>query len=151
MQLESVLRDRDIQYEMHCHRPTYTAQQLAQVERVPGRMVAKPVIVKGRSGFAMCVLPAPRHLDMRRVAEVLEDSEVRLAMESEMQGLFPDCELGAEPAIGSLYGLRTIIDRRMEDDDYVITPAGTHDECVKMRREDWERLCNAVVANSAIE
>jgi Ala-tRNA(Pro) deacylase len=151
MQHETILRERDIPYELHCHAPAFTGQQLAQVEHVPGDMVAKPVIVKGRGGFAMCVLPAPRHLDMRRVAAVLEDSEVRLAMESEMAELFPDCELGAEPAIGSLYGLRTIIDRRLEDDDYVITAAGTHEESVKMRREDWERLCNALVANIACE
>ncbi len=151
MQLETILRERDIPYEVHSHPPTYTAQQLAQVEHVPGEMVAKPVIVKGRGGFAMCVLPAPRHLDMRRVAEVLEDPDVRLAMESEMAELFPDCELGAEPAIGSLYGLRTIIDRRLENDDYVITPAGTHEESLRMRREDWERICNALVANIACD
>jgi Ala-tRNA(Pro) deacylase len=151
MQLESILRDRQIPYEMHSHRPTYTARQLVQVEHVPSDMVAKPVIVKGRAGFAMCVLPASRHLDLRRVAQLLADPDVRLATESEMGGLFPGCELGAEPAVGSLYGLRTIIDRRLEDDEYVVTSAGTHDECVKMRREDWERLCSAVVANIAAD
>lgn len=149
MQLESILRDRQIPFETHIHRPTYTARQLGQVEHVPDDMVAKPVIVKGRSGFTMCVLPASRHLDLRRVAQVLADPDVRLAMESELVGLFPGCELGAEPAVGSLYGLRTIIDRRLEDDEYIITSSGTHEECVKMRREDWERLCSAVVANIA--
>jgi Ala-tRNA(Pro) deacylase len=151
MQLESLLQNHNIPYEMHRHPPTYTAQQLAQVEHVPGRMVAKPVIVKGRSGFCMCVLPAPKHLDMNRLGQVMGDTDVRLAMESELANLFPDCELGAEPAIGSIYGIPTIIDERLEDDEYVFTSAGTHENCIKLRREDWSRLCNAVVANIACD
>ena len=72
-------------------------------------------------------------------------------MESEMVDLFPSCELGAEPAIGTLFGLPTIIDRQLEEDDYVITPAGTHEESIKIRRDDWEEMCSPMIADITID
>ena len=112
-------------------------------------MVAKPVIVKGDSGFTMFVLPAPRHLDLRRVAEFLHDDGVRLASESEMSQLFPDCELGAEAPVGIMFGLRTVMDESLRRDVFLAIQAGTHNEAVKIRREDWERLCQPEVAEIA--
>ena len=100
MKLESLLEEQGIRYEKHAHATTYTAQRLADAEHVSGYMVAKPVVVKAESGYAMCVLPAPKHLDLRRVADALHERDVQLASEAEMAELFPDCELGAEPPVG---------------------------------------------------
>ncbi|MCK4342271.1 MAG: YbaK/EbsC family protein [Phycisphaerae bacterium] len=146
MQLDSLLQERGIAFEKHTHPVTYTSQGLANVEHVSGYMVAKPVIVKTAAGFAMCVVPAPQHIDPARVAEVLHESEVRLATESEMSTLFPDCELGAEPPIGSLFGLKTVMDTRLKDDEFLVMQAGTHRDAIKMRRADWERLCEPLTA-----
>jgi len=145
MTLESFLQDHGIGYEKHTHPRTYTAQGLAHAEHVSGYMIAKPVIVKGASGYAMCVLPAPKQLDLRRAAEVLNE-EVRLASESEMGTLFPDCDLGAEPPLGALFQMKTIMDARLKEDDSLVMQAGTHTEAIKMRRADWERVCNPIVA-----
>jgi len=90
MRLETLLDQRGINYEKHTHPTAYTAQRLADVEHVSGYMVAKPVVVRTSSGFAMCVLPAPKHLDLEQVSNVLKDSTVRLATEDEMARLFPD-------------------------------------------------------------
>lgn len=149
MQLDSILQERGISYEKHTHPATYTAQGLANAEHVSGYLVAKPVVVKNTTGFTMCVVPAPKHIDPTRVAEVLEDPNVRLATEAEMSTLFPDCELGAEPPIGSLFGLKTVMDTRLEEDEYLVMQAGTHHDAIKMRRADWERLCTPVKASIA--
>ena len=146
MKLETLLEEQGIHYEKHTHATTYTAQRLADAEHVSGYMVAKPVIVKSESGYAMCVLPAPKHVDLRRVAEALHEREVELASEAEMAELFPDCELGAEPPVGSMFHLMTIMDPQLEDDEYVVMQAGTHREAIRMRREDWEALCDPIVA-----
>ena len=66
-----------------------------------------------------------------------------------MAELFPDCELGAEPPIGAMFGMRTIMDTSLRDDDYILMQAGTHTEAIKTRREDWERLCNPIVGQIA--
>ena len=145
MTFESFLQDHGIGYEKHTHPRTYTAQGLAHAEHVSGYMVAKPVIVKGASGYAMCVLPAPKQLDLSRAAEALNE-EVRLASESEMATLFPDCDLGAQPPVGALFDMKTIMDARLKEDESLVMQAGTHTEAIKMRRADWERVCNPIVA-----
>lgn len=149
MKLESLLEAQHIDFEKHTHSPTYTAQRLADVEHVSGYMVAKPVVVRGRKGYAICVLPAPKQLDIDRVCEILGDPDIRLATEQEMGELFPDCELGAEPPVGNLFGMRTIMDTSLRDDDYLLMQAGTHTEAVKTRRADWERLCNPIIGHIA--
>ena len=147
MQFESFLRDRGIDYEKHTHATAYTAQRLADAEHVSGYMVAKPVVVKGSSGYTMCVLPAPTRLDTKRVAELLHEPEIELASESEMAELFPDCELGAEPPVGAMFGLMTVEDSQLQNDEFLVMQAGTHKESIKMRREDWESLCEPMVAS----
>ena len=149
MKLESLLRERGIDYEKHTHATAYTAQNLAHAEHVSGFMVAKPVIVMGASGPTMCVVPAPKHVDLKRAAEVLREPEVRLATESEMADLFPDCELGAEPPVGSLFGMKTVMDAQLKEDEFLIMQAGSHTESIKIAREDWERLCEPVAASIA--
>lgn len=149
MNLEDLLKEKGITYERHSHTKTYTAQDLAHQEHVSGYMVAKPVVVKGASGFTMCVVPAPAHLSLKRVAEVLREADVRLATEAEMIKLFPDCELGAEPPVGSLFGLKTIMDSRLTADQDIIMQAGTHTDSIKLRRADWEGLCHPLVADIA--
>lgn len=146
MRLETMLRQQGIAYEKHNHSPTFTSQGLAQAEHVSGYEVAKPVVVKTTAGFTLCALPAPLHLDLDRVAELLHDKSVRLATENEMRDLFDDCELGAEPPIGELFGMQTIMDESLRDDEYIVMQAGTHTESIKLRREDWERICNPTVA-----
>ena len=147
MRLEAVLQDEGIDLEKHTHANTYTAQRLADIEHVSGYMVAKPVIVRTGASFVMCVVPAPEHLDLRRVATILQDPKVRLASEAEMGSLFPDCELGAEPPIGPIFGIRTIMDRSLLNDDEILMQAGTHHESILVRREDWQRVCKPVVAS----
>lgn len=146
MNIEEMLKRRGIGFELHHHPTAFTSQKLAQVEGVSGYDIAKPVIVKGDGGFAMCVLPAPKHINIARVAEALGEGQVRLATESEMENLFPDCELGAEPPFGALFGLKTIMDPALQDDEYIVIQAGTHTDAIRLRREDWENLCQPQVA-----
>ena len=146
MNLQNFLERNGVPYELHVHSRTYTAQGLAHAEHVSGYQIAKPVIVKSKSGYAMCVLPAPKHLDLQRAAEALNE-EVRLATEAEMANLFPDCDLGAQPPIGPMFNLRTVMDEKLKEDEHLIMQAGTHTEAVKVRRADWEKLCRPVVAS----
>lgn len=149
MKFEKFLEQSGVQFEKHQHPKAYTAQNLAHEEHVSGYMVAKPVIVKGDGGFAMCVLPAPKHLDLERAAKVLHEPQVRLATETEMAQMFPDCELGAEPPVGALFGIKTIMDAQLEEDEYLVMQAGTHTDAIRIRRDDWQHLCKPIVASIA--
>lgn len=150
MKIQTLLDARGVRYKESKHRPTFTSQGMAAQEHVSGYNVAKPVIVRGDLGYAMCVVPACARVDLERVAEVLQEFDVRLASEEEMADLFPDCELGAEPPVGALYGLKTIVDERLHHDRYVLMQAGTHTEAIEIRRDEWEKLCKPIVAEISV-
>ncbi len=150
MELEKYLQGQGVTFEKHTHSSAYTSQGLAQAEHVSGYNVAKPVIVKGAKRYAMCVLPAPKHVDLRRAAEAMHEPEVRLATESEMAVLFPGCELGAEPPVGALFSLETIMDVGLQDDEFLVMQSGSHTESITMGRGEWERLCRPTIAPIAL-
>ncbi len=149
MNLIEHLRQRGISYDALEHSTTYTAQGLAALEHIPGQNIAKPVVVSTDQGFVMCVLPASFRLDPDRAAAAIGAGEARLATEDEIGQLFPDCDLGAEPPLGEPYGLPTLMDESLRDDEYVVFQAGTHEQAVKMAREDYEQLAAARVARIA--
>ena len=139
-------------YEIVPHRETVTTHEAAQSTHVSGRNVAKPVVMRDAAGFDfMVVLPASLHLDPRIVHHVTGRAGVRLEDEQELHRLFPDCDLGAMPPFGHLYGLSMVVDPcLLEDHDEIWFQAGNHHELVRMRVEDYERLARPFQAGRCL-
>jgi len=142
MQIKEYLNREHIDYQIWSHQPTFTAQQMAAEEHTPGMNVAKPVIVRGDERYYMCVLPACCRVDLEALRGQLGASEVHLATEEEMTQLFPDCEIGAEPPFGNLFGLPTLLDESLVPDDYIVCQAGKHDQAVRLSMKDYRQLVN---------
>lgn len=149
MNLIDVLEEEGVPYERHTHPAVYTAQELARSEHVPGKNVAKPVLVRAESGFTLCVVPAVASVDLAAVADALCEERIELASEHEMVGIFRDCELGAEPPVGMLFGLNTLVDYSLLDDDFVVFQAGTHTDSIRMSRTDFERITDPMYGSIA--
>ena len=94
----------------------------------------------------MTVLPASWNVDLHRLRTVLATHRVRLATEDEITGLFPDCELGAMPLFGNLYGLDVYVDQSLTEDEEIVFQAGTHSDAIRMRYWDFAGLVFPVVA-----
>ena len=141
----------NVRYAHDTHRTAYTAQEVAQEEHIPGKMVAKSVVVKIDDGFALAVMPATARADFARLKSALGASEVRLATELEFTGLFPDCEVGAQPPFGNLYGVPVYVDTALAQDEEIVFNAGTHEETIRMRYADFERLAQPKVFHFALE
>src|SRR5436190_189576 len=120
MNLQSYLDELGINYHISRHPTAYTAQDLAAMEHISGRKVIKPVVVQADGQFIMCALPACYRVDLNELRKQLQASDLRLADEKKMRELFPDCELGAEPPIGRLYGMTTLMDESLVADDRVM-------------------------------
>ena len=146
MNLQSYLDELGVRYRLLHHDTSYTASQLAEAEHVPGRMVVKPVIVNADGQFVMCALPASHRIDMEALKRQLDAEEVSLAEEGKLAELFPDCELGAEPPIGRLYGLTTLMDESLLADDRVTFQAGTHCDAVTMTLAEYRRVAQPELA-----
>jgi Ala-tRNA(Pro) deacylase len=148
--LQSYLSENNVPFTVHEHVPAYTAQEMAAEEHVSGRQTAKPVIVKTDDGYAMCVLPAHRKLDLGKAARALHAREVHLASERELGELFPDSEIGAEPPLGGLYRMPMVVDRELSDTDEVVFQAGTHRHSVHMSGGDYISVTHPEISDLSV-
>ena len=150
MKISEYLKDNGVYFSVHEHPPAYTAQEVAAEEHVSGNLMVKAVVVHADGNYALCALPACYKLDMGKVAKVMKAKTVRLADEGEMAELFPDVEVGAEPPMGQLWNLPTIVDRHLAEDEEIVFQAGTHRHAIRMRYADYEALTKPKVADLAV-
>lgn len=141
----SYLEDRGADFEHTRHPTTYTACELAHVEHVPERTVAKTVVFLGDEVFAMAVLPADERVDMEELRLTLGLERIRLATEEEVAKLFPDCEIGAMPPLGPLFGLAVYVDNRLAEQQMIEFNGGTHRDEIKMSYDEYARLAEPLV------
>jgi Ala-tRNA(Pro) deacylase len=136
-------------YEIHEHPETFTAQELAAVEHVPGRRVAKAVILSADGRLVMAVLAAPDHVSLTKAKQVLGCEDVRLAGELEFGPVFSDCELGAEPPFGTLYGMATYVDGRLLEAEEILFSGGDHTHSIRIATSDYLAILEPTEADLA--
>jgi Ala-tRNA(Pro) deacylase len=138
--LKEFLDSNKIKYTSIKHSPAYTAQEIAARSHISGKDMAKTVIVKINGEMAMTVLPASYKIDFEALMNVTGSTNVDLASEEEFKYMFPDCEIGAMPPFGNLYGLDVYVAKTLAEDEEISFNAGTHSELVHMKYKDFERL-----------
>jgi Ala-tRNA(Pro) deacylase len=140
--LSELLERRPVPYEVVPHPETVTTHEAAQSAHVAGSHVAKAVVVRDSAGADfMVVLPSTLHLDPWKVHHVTGRHGIHLEDEQELARIFPDCDVGAMPPIGHLYGLATYVDPCLiEDQEDIWFQAGNHHELVCMKVADFQRL-----------
>jgi Ala-tRNA(Pro) deacylase len=144
--VKDFLDSRNVRYMSIGHSRAYTAQEVAAVAHVPGKEMAKTVVVNIDGRLAMAVLPANRHVDVERVRRVAGGQRVEIATESEFRNTFPGCELGAMPPFGNLYGMDVLVDESLTEDLEIAFNAGTHTELIVLPYADFARLVSPWVA-----
>lgn len=149
-EVEKLLKDEGVDYEVIKHPTAYTAAEEAAVAHISGYEWAKTVIFFTKSDEPiMAVLAASHHVNAKQLEDLAGSGTLRLAGESEFSGLYPNCEPGAMPPLGNLYGQRVYIDERLAEDESIVFNAGNHTEAVRMRYADFERLAKPVVGSFA--
>jgi Ala-tRNA(Pro) deacylase len=140
------LDQNGISYEMTQHPEAFTAQEIANKAHVSGKKFAKTVMVKIDQKMAMAVLPADKKVNLTLLKQAVGASACELASEDDFKELFPDCELGAMPPFGNLYGLEVYVAGSLAEVDEIVFNAGIHTELIWMAYSDFERLVNPKVA-----
>ena len=138
--LKEFLTTHDVPYESITHAQTFTAGETAQAAHVKGREMAKVVLVKCDGKMCMAVVPAHYHVDLDRLKEITGAQSIQLAEEKEFEALFPECDIGAMPPFGNLYGMDVFVEQELAEDEAIAFNAGTHTEVIKMAYGDFERL-----------
>ena len=138
--LRKFLDDNDIPYVVITHSQAFTAQQVAASAHISGKDIAKTVMIKVNGEMAMAVLPGTYLIDFSLLKEVIGTDDIRLAGEQEFNELFPDCQNGAMPPFGNLYGMKVYVAKKLAEDHQIAFNAGTHTQLVQLAYKDFERL-----------
>ncbi len=146
--LRAYLDENRVRYLSTTHSQAYTAQEIAAATHVRGKAMAKTVMVKLDGRMAMAVLPASHKVDLDVLRRGSDSRRAELATEAEFKLLFPDCEPGAMPPFGNLYGLPVYIEGSLGENREISFNAGTHTEVIRMAYGDYERLVKPVVLPS---
>ncbi len=147
--LKAFLDSYEIPYIVISHSVGYTAQGIAALSHVSGKELAKTVIVKLDGKMVMAVLPASYHVDLERLKVAAGAHSAELASEREFRGRFADCETGAMPPFGNLYGMPVFVDETLTRDKEIAFNAGTHRELVRMAWDDYRKLVEPKIVRFA--
>ena len=138
--LKDFLNENNVKYVTMNHSTAYTAQEIAAAAHIPGKELAKTVMVKIDAKMAMAVLPASYKVDFNLLKEAAGASKVELATEQEFKDMFPECEVGAMPPFGNLWDMDVYAAKSLAEDEEIAFNAGSHTELIKLAYNDFERL-----------
>jgi len=149
--LRAFLDANFVEYKHTVHPIAYTACQVASAEHLPTREVAKSIVIFADAEYHLAVVPANRLVDFQEVRAALGFKHARLATEEELSHLFPDCEVGAMPPLGNLYGVAVYLDSGLAAEEIIAFNGGTHRDVVHMKTADFRRLVHPQVVPIACE
>jgi len=144
--LKEFLKGHNITYKTISHSQAFTAQEIAASSHIPGRELAKTVMVKIDGTMAMAVVPASYRIDFALLKSAAGASKVELATENDFKDIFPGCEVGAMPPFGNLYGMDVYVAESLAKDGDIAFNAGSHTELVTVSYKDFETHVKPKVA-----
>jgi Ala-tRNA(Pro) deacylase len=149
--LREFLDENGVKYVTIKHSKAYTAQEIAESAHLPGKELAKTVMIKIDGKMAMAVLPATERVDFELLKALAGTRDVYLAEEYEFKNMFPECEIGAMPPFGNLYGMKVFVETDLAKDEEICFNAGSHTELFRLSYQDYERLVQPTLARFSAE
>lgn len=143
--IKNFLDENNIKYTSIVHPKAYTAQEIASKSHMPGKEIAKTVVLKVDGKYVLAVLSAIKMVSFKDFKNSIEANEVKLATEQEFMDLFPDCEVGAMPPFGNLYDMPTYVSSELKENKEIAFNACNHMELIRMKYADWEDLVKPIV------
>ena len=148
--LKDFLDEHQVKYVVISHSRAFTTQEIAAATHIPGKEIAKTVIVDIDGQPAMAVLPGSQKVDLALLRDALGAERVTLAKEAAFKDRFPGCDLGAMPPFGNLYGMPVYVADSLTEDEEIAFNAGSHDQLVKLAYRDFARLVRPEVMRFAV-
>ncbi len=149
-ELKKYLDKEKVKYVTICHSRAYTAQETAASAHIPGKELAKTVMVKIGGKMAMAVLPASFRVDFDLLKGAAGTDDVQLAKEEEFVKMLPECDVGAMPPFGHLYDMDVYVAEELTEDEDIAFNACAHTVLIKMSYQDFQRLVNPKVISLAL-
>ena len=140
-QLQQYLKQHDVSYKLIRHPHSASSMDSAEKAHVPGDSLAKGIVVKQDGEYLLVVLPSDYYVELDSLQKLL-GKEVEMAEEAELADLLPDCELGAIPATGNVFGIKTMWDPNtsLGKEEHVYFESGDHEHLVKVSGKQFHEL-----------
>jgi len=141
--IKQFLDNKSIDYRLVAHPHTGSSHETAEASHVSEDHIAKAVIVKDASAYAMVVIPASQWVEMKHLRKEL-DRDLEIVTEDELSRLFPDCETGAIPPLGPAYDIETFLDEALTTLANVYFEAGDHEHLIHTTGDGFRELLSGV-------
>jgi Ala-tRNA(Pro) deacylase len=138
--IRDFLDSHGVAYEQLSHPQSFTGQDTAHTLHISGKKCVKTIVLDGDGKFVMAVIPAATRINLQDLQEAMEAKHLEMLPESELVKLLPDCERGAIPPLGPLYGMDVWVDRAISSSEQIVFCAGTHEDSVRMTYSDFAKL-----------
>lgn len=141
--LSNYLQRCGVQYEVLSHTHSHSSAETARTAHVAPHQLAKSVVLEDDEGCVMAVVPGDARVNIGTLARMLGRDALHLSDEERLCELFPDCDIGAVPAVGMAWGMDTVVDDSLEDNAELYVEAGDHDMLIRMSRQQFHDLMRA--------
>jgi Ala-tRNA(Pro) deacylase len=148
--LKEFLDGNKVKYVQVRHSTAYTAQETAASAHIPGKELAKTVVLRIDGRMTMAVLPASHKLDIPLLKEAVGARDVEIAREADFRDMFPGCDTGAMPPFGNLYGVDVLVDSLLAENEEISFNACSHSELVKLKYADYIKLVKPRVVSFSV-
>jgi len=145
--LKEHLDAQGLPFDMMAHKYTATANETAEMAHVPGDHLAKSILIHTEESPILAVVPSCRMVDLQRLQSMM-NRRLGLACEEEVAEVFDDCEVGAAPPVGMVYGVPTLLDHEMHGLDEIWFEAGDHRSLIHMKGHHFDRLMSGAKLGS---
>lgn len=143
------LNSNKIEFQVLEHDPAFSAHDVAVTTHIPESVMAKAVLIRIEERYWMAVLRADQRINQQLIKRTFAARNVHLAHEEDLGMLFPDCQIGAMPPFGNLYGLPVLVEEGLAEDEEIVFNACTHTKAIRMKFKDFRRLAKPVIAGFA--
>jgi Ala-tRNA(Pro) deacylase len=134
--IKSYLDERGVAFRATAHPHGVTAQEIAQQAHVSGKRFGKTIVLKQGDHYLIALVPADERVDLGAMCDLIGPG-IELASEAELARLFPDCESGAQPPFGGLYGLPVVADACLTQQPTVTVNGGTHTDVIELSWDEF--------------
>jgi len=148
--LREFLDANKVKYVTIRHSTAFTAQETAASAHIPGKELAKTVVLRIDGRMTIAVLPASHKLDLPLLKEAVAAHDVEIAREADFKDLFPGCDTGAMPPFGNLYGMDVLVDALLAENTEIAFNACSHSELVKLKYDDYVKLAKPKIASFSV-
>ena len=148
--LRRFLDENRVKYVTITHSPAYTAAEIAHSAHIPGKELAKTVVLRIDGRMTMAVLPASHKLDIPLLKKAVGARDVEIAHEADFKDIFAGCDTGAMPPFGNLYGMDVLVDSLLAENAEIAFNACSHSELIKLKYADYVKLVKPKVASFSV-